>query len=729
MRDFILSKLPNRSYVLVLATLALWSLAIIFIFYEALNRPFMGAQFKADVPGKSVEVTVVTTNSPAQRAGIKVGDKYVAIETDNGKPYKMTGLEGIAGRHQLHSYEMTNGYRAATHTVWDLISKGPFTLISASGKRVTVEPEDSRPLSSLPPRIYNALIQSLIVTMIAAGILAFAPRSLPVNLLVLSGFGLSINSMTSMLLGMRELVNPGYSLGPLFFIAGIASLCFIYGLLSLIWYFPSPINRFPLGKAAILVVLFVVGAQNLQFFEFPIHPYQGPYLLAFPLAVTFAIIQWRRSRDKPVERASVMWFMLTIIGVTGFVMLFYSIPIMLKFPPIIGPHVANFALSFIYLGIALGTLKYRLFDMQRMWWRAIIWFVGGLVVLFTDVFLISQFNFEQDTALPLSLLLAGWAYFPVRQLVFEYFIRSKDIKIADHISDLINSFSGVEGDEEFHGRFVAFMRKVFNAKEIGLVGRAKLDRALLEDNGLTLRIPDVSGTGSLLLIGKSGGRQLFSTNDTSVADSFVHLVRNMVDASKHEFEKLQQERQRIVRDLHDDVGGRLLSMIYNAPNKKNASDAREALGALKESLIVIEDTQAVDFSVAWEQISQDAIERIEQAGFEVQCTTKFESERIFSAREYINFKRIVQEIISNAIKYCDGNVVRLSANVTIEGAVELTCRNIIGVQSDENFSGNRGLANIQKRLKEIGGRMNTQISKTTNDGQEFLIEIILPLND
>lgn len=729
MRDFIFSKLPNRSYVLVLVTLALWSLAIIFIFNEALNRPYMGAQFEADVPGKSAEVTVVMANSPAHRAGIKVGDKYVAIETDNGERYEMTGLEAISGRHQLHSYEMTNGFEAANRAVWDLISKGSFTLISDSGKRATVVPENSRPLSSLPPRIFNALIQSLIVVMIAAGILAFAPRSLPVNLLVVSGLGLAVNSMTSMLLAMRELVNPGYSLGPLFFIAGIASLCFIYGLLALLWYFPSPINRFPAGKAIIAAAIFVIGAQNFQYLEFPLHPYQGPYLLAFPLAVTFAITQWRRSRDKPVERASVMWFMLTILGVTGFVMLFYSIPIMLKFPPIIGPHVANFALSFIYLGIALGTLKYRLFDMQRMWWRAVIWFVGGLVVLFTDVFLISQFNFEQDTALPLSLLLAGWAYFPIRQLIFEYFIRSKDIKIDDHISDLINSFSGVEGDEEFRGRFVAFMRKVFNAKEIGLMGRAKLDKALLEDNGLTLRIPDVLGTGSLQLIGKSGGRQLFSTNDTSVADSFVHLVRNMVDASKQEFEKLQQERQRIVRDLHDDVGGRLLSMIYNASDENKADDARDALGALKESLIVIEDTQAVEFSVAWKQICLDAVARIEQAGFEVQCTTELESERIFSAREYINFKRIVQEIVSNAIKYGDGNVVKLSVNVTIDGKVELSCSNISGAQGDENFSSNRGLANIQKRLEEIGGLMNTEIIKTSNGDQEFLIEISLPLND
>lgn len=37
LRNFILSKLPNRSYFIVLTTLILWGLATIFIFHEVLD--------------------------------------------------------------------------------------------------------------------------------------------------------------------------------------------------------------------------------------------------------------------------------------------------------------------------------------------------------------------------------------------------------------------------------------------------------------------------------------------------------------------------------------------------------------------------------------------------------------------------------------------------------------------------------------------------------------------
>lgn len=727
MSNAIRAQLPNRSYFRVLVTLAMWSLAIVFFFYEVLNWPYIGARFTADIPGKSIEVVQIFANGPAEKAGIVVGDKFVAIENAAGERYQMTGLEAIDGRHQLHSYEMTNASQLANIEIWKYIKQPSFTLETSDGKRVTLTPGPQRPLLTLPAKIFNSLAQSLIIVMIAAGIWAFAPRSLVVNLLVASGFGLALNNLVAMVLGSRELAKPDYLIDPLIFAGGIASLTFVYAMVALMWHYPTTIHKFPFGKLVAALAVFTLTAQYFQYFEFPVHPYQFPNLLPLPLAITLAILQWLRTRGKPIERASVMWFMLSIFGVSSFVMLFYSIPIMLKFPPIIGPHLANFSLSFIFIGIAFGTLKYRLFDMQRIWWRAIIWFVGGLVVLLADVLLISRFNFSQDTALPVALLLAGWAYFPIRQMVLEYFVSSKDTKIADHVPDMVSRFSGVEGDEEFQGRFVSFIRKVFGAVELGQVGRMKLDNACLEDNGLALRIPNVSGTGSLQLIGKAGGRQLFSLSDTLVADSFVRLVRNMGDASKHEFEKLQQERQRIVRDLHDDVGGRLLSMIYNAPDQKNATDARETLGALKESLIVIEDTQSVDFSVAWEQISEDAASRFERAGFAVKLTQNIESERVFSAREYINFKRIMQEIVSNAIKYGAKEGLSLSVNVTFDGLIELMCKNQIAEQLNENFSSGRGLANIRKRLEEIGGDMSTKMLK--NDPVSFEIRITLPLND
>lgn len=725
MRKLFLSKLPSRSYLLMVAMLAAWSLLVVFFLYQALHWPYIGAQFESDIAGKSAHVTLVRPNSPAAKAGVTVGDRYVAIENSAGERYEMTGLEAIDGRFQLHSYTMVNGFYAAQKAAWEFVKQGQFTLITAEGKKANITTTQSRPFSTLPSRTFNSMAQSLVIIAISVGIFAFAKHSLPVFLLVFSGLGLGVDAMFGILAGAREFVKPDEIVWGMEFFSGVGSHTFIYSMLVLFWHFPNPISRFPFGKFIFILSLFILSAQTFHFYEFPIHPFQIPNVIPLPLAFIISLVQWHRTRGKPLERASVMWFILTILGIAGIVVLLYSLPIALKMAPLIPPTLASFTLTLIYIGVALGTLRYRLFDMHRIWWRAIVWLVGGLVVMASDLLLVSQFNLDQNTALPLALLLAGWAYFPIRQAIFEYFIGPRNIKIADHVPTLIDSFSGVEDLEEYDGRLISFLKKVFGAKEIGEVGTNQIEKARLEDNGLTLRVPNVSDTASLQLIGKSGGRMLFSPNDAQVADSFVHLVRNMGDASAREFDKITQERARIVRDLHDDVGGRLLSLIYNAADEESAKDAREALDALKESLIVVEDSQTIDFSVAWHAMQQAAQVRLAQAGFTLRNIEQFESERILSAREYINFKRIVQEIVSNTIKYGRKGEMEMAMSVSEEGALKLKARNKIGRKKSDPTSTGRGIANIENRIQELGGSMSAGLS----DDNFYQINVELPLID
>ena len=715
------------SFILVLVLFALWCLAIALIFSLTLKWPYVGGEFTADVPGQTMVITKIKKGSPADKAGLKSGDRITAfIDPVSGERYKLTGLEAIAGRHQLHSYEMTARARESMLQTWSFISKDQVIFETANDGKFELTPQKMRALWDLPFKVFTSMAQSLLVLLIASGIFIFAKRSTAVNLLAISGLGLTVNSLTNVLIGSRETVIPPHVLNVTTLTNAFASTLFIYGLLALLWHFPSRINKFPFAKFVIGVGLFIVFVHYFALFDFPFHTYQFPNLLPFPIAIGISIIQWRRTRNNPLERASVMWFMLTIYGVTTLVMLFYSLPIILHYPPILSPHLATFALSFIYIGIALGTLRYRLFDIHRIWWRSIVWLAGGFIVFLADILLISQFDLEQSKAIPLALFIAGWAYFPIRQIILDYFLGSKNTKIGDHVTDMISTFSTLEDSDEFEGRFVGFMRRVFDSADFGPVSRDSQKQTALENNGLMLRIPNLFAQGSFQLAGKSAGRQLFSPNDVRVADNLTTLVRNIGDARKHEFEELKKDRERIVRDLHDDVGGKLLSLIYRTKDKEVADDARATLAALKESLIVVENTQTIDFDIAWHRIAEKAEQRLSNAKIKYEIQSQIIVDRNLSTREYINLKRIVQEIISNAIKYAKPGLVHLNGGVSSTGIILISCNNVSGGESMNEFSSKRGLANIRKRSEEIGATVEIKTPKEGKGISRFEITLTLP---
>ncbi len=724
------SPLKISSSFWVLSAFALWCLTALMIFNQALQWPYLGARFSADIAGHAIIVDKVIADGPAEKAGLKAGDRIVALRNpDEGETYSLTGLEAIAGRHQLYSYEMVIAADRAIRKTWKFLEQDKVELVTDDDRTFVLHPSLSRPLWSLPIQTFTALAQSLLILLINAGIYAFAARSKAVNLLALSGLGLVGNTLSNSLIGARELVLAPQTLNFIYLINSFSLLVFTYGLLALLWHFPTRISRFPFATITFLIVLFIQYTQYFGLLEFPVHVFQLPNLLPFPLAIVISIIQWRRTAGKPVERASVMWFMLTIYGITSLVTILYSVPIMLRYPPLLSPHVASFTLSLIFIGIAAGTLRYRLFDIHRIWWRAIVWMAGGFGVVLADILLISQFDLEQAKALPFALFLAGWTYFPLRQAVLQYFVGSRNIKIADHVPDMIKTFSTIEDSDEFDGRFIAFLRRVFKAADIGPVSRTHASSASLDKNGLVLRVPSLSGNGVLELVGKSGGRQLFSPNDIRVANSFTRLIRNMNDARERENTRLQDDRDRIVRDLHDDVGGRLLNLIYRAKENSVTNEARATLKALKETLIVVEDTQSFDFSVVWDEICANAAGRLKSTGKKLSETLDINSERVLSAREYINLTRIVQEIVSNAIKYAGSDEVSLSARVDANGTLELVSGNSCSNSCDEELSGRRGLANIRKRIEEIGGHLNIAATENRENEKTFTIRLVLPLSE
>lgn len=702
-------------------------MVVVFIAADLSKRPNTGAQFKADIGGAAIVVVAVTDGSSAQSSGLTVGARITHVATDSVAKYPLTGYEAVIGRHQLHNYAMIKDAVDAKRRIWPLLFSPSLRFFSDKGDVFDINPTPGRSLLSLPLKSYLTLLQSLIVMVITVGIWAFAAQSRAVNFLTLSGFGLATNTMFGSYLGSSFLtIPPEYFRGVINFAASGFTL-FSYSLLALLLCFPARLHRWPLGETLFVLGLSLQAMISFELFELPFHSFQIANLIPLPIGLLASHLQWRRSKNDPIARASVMWFSLSIYGVVLAVALLYSLPIILHIPPIMSPHVANFSMAFILFGIAAGTLKYRLFDMHRAWWKTVTWLMGGFAVVAADLLLVWQFSIDKNEALVLSLLLAGWVYFPIRQLVFRRFVGAHDVDIGLHIPDLIASFSSLRDDDEIEGRYISFLQRCFDAEEIGSISPGSVDAATIENNGLALRVSDVAANRSIQIIGKAKAHQLFSPHDVETIEVILNLIRGMKTSNQALHAQQQHERNRIVRDLHDDVGGRLLSLIYQAGEGPLANDARTTLTALKETLVVVENTESIDLDIAWREICANSSKRFSQSGHSFSCTKSNLAPRVLSAREFINLKRAMFEVTSNAIKYSAKEIITYRASTLANGSLEIIASNHSKSPQEDTGASHRGLLNITTRLAELGGTFTAETRKQSDGKAHFYATLNLPL--
>src|SRR5690606_40376020 len=98
---------------------------------------------------------------------------------------------------------------------------------------------------------------------------------------------------------------------------------------------------------------------------------------------------------------------------------------------------------------------------------------------------------------------------------------------------------------------------------------------------LELQLPAVADTPSLRLLYPWRGQRLFGSSHRALARQLVRLMR-YVEVSRDAYERGGiEERRRIARDLHDDVGARLLSGLYKTDVTDTHRILREALADIR----------------------------------------------------------------------------------------------------------------------------------------------------
>lgn len=192
--------------------------------------------------------------------------------------------------------------------------------------------------------------------------------------------------------------------------------------------------------------------------------------------------------------------------------------------------------------------------------------------------------------------------------------------------------------------------------------------------------------------------------------------------------KLQEQRLRISRDLHDNIGAQLTFIISSIDNLKfgfsdiseklsqkltgisnftsqTIYELRDTIWAMNKENITFEDLQA---RIA--NFIEHAKNASDKTDFSFNIDKSVDENHIFSSVEGMNIYRIIQEAVNNSLKYAfadetEVNISRKENHYIIEIA-----DNGIGFDQGATEPGN-GLNNMKKRAREIKGSLNIKSSK------------------
>ena len=200
------------------------------------------------------------------------------------------------------------------------------------------------------------------------------------------------------------------------------------------------------------------------------------------------------------------------------------------------------------------------------------------------------------------------------------------------------------------------------------------------------------------------------------------------------YNKLQDQRLRISRDLHDNIGSQLTFIISSIDNLKFLTDATNeklrsklseinqfaggTIGQLRDTIWAMNKNE-----INYEEFQSRLLSFIEKAknatsNIHFQFKSNIKSSIVFSSIKGMNIFRVFQETINNAIKYAEATEIKIHISESPENLEFEITDNGKGFDINTVELGN-GLENMQRRIKEVGG--NITINSEPNKGTSIKI--------
>lgn len=476
----------------------------------------------------------------------------------------------------------------------------------------------------------------------------------------------------------------------------------VWGIVALLWVAPERVGR-PVVAAALCMMVPLADrlATNLHGTAAPHRWVLGVGLVAM---VVLFCVQWRRSSQQLVGRVALRWALFALapgIAISVFIWLGFVSQAML-------PRWNNLALigyGLLLIGMSALVVRHRLYLIED-WYRPLWAMCLALMV----ALLLLGFGFAWWRAVSVLLVLFAMAAALVAVLLVarlngRWSFSAPELDIQALLPELLRIS---QADPISRGRlWLEFLCHVFVCKgelQTDAIARTPAAPTEVLAFGAQMRILEARDTlPSVQLHDARAGRALFTPRDAAMAATLRTMVQQGIAANDGFRKGAETERKRIAADLHDDIGGRLLSLSQRLQAPEEATYVREALADLRTMTHALGgDSQNWGERLA--DLRWDLNQRANTGGAALVWQVNVPSD-ILGARAKteasVSLGAIFSELMRNAIVHAHPADIELSINVA-EPDWQCSFRHPSpndALPWREGF----GVSSIRRRVLELGG--------------------------
>ncbi|MCW7540765.1 histidine kinase [Aquabacterium sp. A7-Y] len=329
-----------------------------------------------------------------------------------------------------------------------------------------------------------------------------------------------------------------------------------------------------------------------------------------------------------------------------------------------------------------------------------------------DLLFVAAFSLGQVTSVTLALFVSLGLYVGARQWLLDRLMGSSVVTTERMFEQLYKIAREVEvRPDRTSALLTRLLRELFEPLEILVVDKLTAGSRVLAD-GSTLVVPvpnmvnpqpNAPTMGSIVIRFAHRGRKVFTADDARLTDRIFEQLRRAVAFDKAVEQGRSEERTRLAQDLHDDIGARLLTLMYQAQTPEMEDYIRHTLQDLKTLTrgLAAQNHHISDAAAEWKT---DLVHRLQAAECELTWNVGFDRNVPLGVVQWSALTRVLRELANNALAHA--RATRVDIAMTLQGdRFELMVRdNGIG-RNPAAWSHGLGLGGIRKRIKQLGGEV------------------------
>ena len=326
-----------------------------------------------------------------------------------------------------------------------------------------------------------------------------------------------------------------------------------------------------------------------------------------------------------------------------------------------------------------------------------------------DLLFVALFSLGQFASLALSLFVSLGVYAGVRQWIINQLVGISMLTTERMFEQLYRIAREVETQPERAPVLLSqLLDNLFDPLEVTVVERGTARTRVARD-GSSLLVPaptllpgqDGPSNAAVLVRLAQRGRRLFTTEDARLTDRIVEQIERAARFDHAVEQGRNEERQRLAQDLHDDIGARLLTLMYKATSPEMEDYIRHTLKDLKTLTrgLAASNHRLSHAAAEWKS---DLTQRLGVAQVELKWTFVFDDDVLLTVVPWSAMTRVLRELVSNVIAHAQAQHLEIDFRLE-KGRIELTVTDDGIGHEPRRWLHGLGLGGVRKRVKQLGG--------------------------